>query len=130
MSKRPVAPLGIEIAPVALAEGGRIGHEPARVDVSRDGSYLGADDRARDRAGGHRDGGGKFMQSTKMSSKSGCAASDTCSILRAMVAARARSGSDKRQSWAPRAAALPTYRIRPAGSAGMRPIRVALGIET
>ena len=51
---------------------------------------------------------GKFMLSTKMSWKSGCAARETCSMRAASRAARARSGSDRRVSCAPRAAALPT----------------------
>ena len=48
------------------------------------------------------------MHSTKMASKSGWAASETCSMRRAITSARARSASETSASWAPSAAALPT----------------------
>ena len=51
---------------------------------------------------------GKFIASTKRSWKSGCVASERCSMERASRSARARSASDTSASWAPRAAALPT----------------------
>ena len=99
---------GVEVARVVLAERRRVGHEPAGVDevlrAPTSVPTIGAGMRSR-RA---HHGRGKFMQSTKICSKSGWAASETCSIRPAISSARARSASESRQSWAPSEAALPT----------------------
>src|SRR4029077_12113109 len=103
---------GVVVAWVVHPERRGVRHHPARVERGTQRADLGPGDRARDRANvfppRHRDRG-KFMQSTKISSKSGCAASETCSIRPATASACARSVSDTRQSCAPSEAALPTY---------------------
>ena len=122
-------PGGVEVLGPVLAEGGRVGHEPAGVDLVLARAHRDADggrgnahvSRApHHRAPHHRAPHptlspsvrgrvrGKFMQSTKMVSKSGCAASETCSMRPAITSARARSASETSASCAPSAAALPT----------------------
>ncbi len=114
-----VRPRGVEVLGRVLAERGGVGHEPAgvhfvlaRADRDADGGGGNAHEvQARHPALSPEERGGvrgKFMQSTKMDSKSGCAARETCSMREAMVRARARSASDTRASCAPSAAALPT----------------------
>ena len=108
-----VGPARVEEARVALPEARRVCHEPACVDRGRERTDLAAHDGRRDR---RRHGalspavvgGGKFIQSTKICSKSGWAASETCWKRAATCAARARSGSESRQICAPSDAALPT----------------------
>src|SRR3989441_1159374 len=113
---------------VRLAERRGVRHEPARVDRLAHRADLEADQLRGDHT--THTGGGKFMASTKIRSKSGWAASETCSMRAATLSARRRSVSETRQSWAPSAAALPTWRIRSTGRGGIGPMRSALAIET
>jgi len=112
---RPSSGQRVEVPRSALAQRRRVRHQPAGVDLVGHRPDHGPDEVGGDGGGRgrRRHGRGKFMASTKICSKSGCAASETCSMRRAIESARARSGSDSRQSWAPSEAALPTYRTRP-----------------
>src|SRR6185436_11089609 len=111
MDDVPPGPQRVEEVGAGLAQSGGVRHEPACVDLARHGPRRLADDA---RIDPHADAGhaasrpGKFIASTKMLSKSGCAASETWSMRRARASARARSTSDMRASSAPSAAALPT----------------------
>src|SRR5574341_1493647 len=61
---------GVVVAGVGLAERRRVGHEPARVDGLAERADLDADHLRGDRTGaGVHEDGGKFMESTKISSK-------------------------------------------------------------
>src|SRR5262249_47650772 len=102
---------------------------PPCVDVHGRGAGRGArETRTVQDEGGHQPRG-KFMASTKICSKSGCAANETCSIRAAIVSACARSACERGQRRAPSEAALPTHRRRGGGRDGISPIRMALGIE-
>src|SRR5207249_8171457 len=115
VDERAVGRGRVVVARIALAQRGRVGHEPASVGGDRGGAdFEGGQTRGVERGRRHQPRG-KFIASTKICSKSGCAASETCSIRPAIVSARARSASESRHSCAPREAAFPTYRTRETG---------------
>src|SRR5262249_33926395 len=109
VGERPFLGERVIVPRIVHAERGRVRHHPARVERGAQrpdlGTGHGPGDRAYLVALDHR-ACGKFMQSTKTPSKSGCAASETCSIRAAT--ARTLSVSETRQSGAPSDAALPT----------------------
>src|SRR6266540_1618330 len=128
VSRGPRVLRGVVVARVGLAEARGVGHQPPRIDLMRDGADPDADEGARELHVAVRGAAvgepsesdewsgpglptpvlaGKFIASTNTSWKSGCVASDTCSIERAMRSARARSASETRHIWAPSEAALP-----------------------
>ena len=73
---------------------------------------------------------GKFMQSTKMSWKSGWAASETCSMRAAMASARRALGlRDQRELGAERGRVADVADRASGRSGGMSPMRTALAIE-